>query len=75
MLISKIIEWVSTIVTLIGASLVSLDMEPYDIYVLNLGSFLWMLWGFLEKKWGIFVVNLGLLIIYGYGIIRTMELL
>jgi len=65
----KFLEWIATIITLAGALLTSLRLDPWNIYVLNMGSFLWLLWAILEKRLSIALVNGGMLAIYIFGIV------
>jgi len=41
---NTILEWVATIVTIAGAFLTAFDYHPYNLYVLNAGSVLWLIW-------------------------------
>ena len=63
----KFLEWTATIVTLIGAMLTALNYDPLNIYVLNVGSILWLAWACLERRASIALVNGGMLAIYLYG--------
>jgi len=63
----KLLEWSATIVTLIGAMLTALNYDPLNIYVLNVGSILWLAWACLERRASIALVNGGMLAIYLYG--------
>jgi hypothetical protein len=62
------LEWIATLTTLAGAFLTSLRYDPWNIYVLNVGSFLWLLWSTLERRLSIALVNGGMLAIYIFGI-------
>ena len=69
-----IIEWIATIVTLCGAVLTSMDIDPWNIYILNICTFLWIIWGFITKNKSIAIVNAGMLFIYIFGIfVRNPE--
>ena len=63
------IKWIATIVTLVGAILVSLDIQPWSVYMMNLGAFLFLVWAILVKEPALIVVNVGLLFIYTIGTI------
>ena len=65
----KFLEWLATAVTLAGTVLTSLALDPWNIYVLNLGSALWVLWAAYEGRRSIVMVNLGMLVIYAVGIV------
>ena len=66
------IEWIATATTLTGAFLTALGRDPLNIYVLNVGSCLWLLWAILERRLSIALVNGGLLGIYLYGTFRRL---
>jgi hypothetical protein len=66
----KILEWVATIITIIGAFLTSMDNHPMNLYFLNTGSILWMIWAYFEKKPSIALVNGVMVGIYIFGVIR-----
>ena len=65
---TNIIKWVATAFTLGGALSVSLSWEPYNMILLNIGSTLFLIWGYLIKDKAIVAVNVGLLAIYVYGL-------
>ena len=58
------IKWVATAVTLAGAIATTLMYDPLNIYLLNLGAFLFLIWGYMIKDKAMIVVNAGLLVIY-----------
>lgn len=62
------IKWIATIVVLFGAVLASLNIYPYSAIVLNMGSFLYLIWSFLIKDRAMITVNAGLLLIYTAGL-------
>lgn len=66
-MIAHVIKWLATIITLIGAICVSFSIEPLQIIFLNLGSFLFFIWGILIRETAMMVVNGGLLGIYLMG--------
>lgn len=73
---NDIIKWIATIVTLVGAILVSLDVQPWSIYMMNLGAFLFLVWAILVKEIALIIVNVGLLLIYTIGTLsRTFSIL
>lgn len=61
-------KWAGTFVTLIGAALTSLAIDPINIYFLNIGSILFLIWGTLIKDKAMIAVNGGLLTIYLVGV-------
>ena len=71
---TKTIEWLAVLISIYGAVLTVIGIDPYNIYVLNLGSLLWVIWGFLERKYSIIIVNFGMLSIYVMGTAHRMGL-
>lgn len=61
------IKWIATVITLAGALCVSFKVEPLNIILLNLGSFLFFVWGIMIKEKAMICVNGGLLSIYMIG--------
>ena len=64
-----LIKWVATFITLGGALCTALSLDPLNIILLNIGSFLFCIWGFMIKDKAMIAVNSGLLFIYFVGII------
>ena len=62
------LKWSACVVTLIGAVLTSLRIDPMNIYLLNLGAMLYFVWGYRIREWNLIVINAGFIIIYGVGI-------
>jgi hypothetical protein len=62
-------KWSATIVTLIGALLTALMIDPLNIYFLNFGAILFLVWAFLIKDKAMITVNSGLLSCYLIGLI------
>ena len=63
------IKWAATAVTLVGAIATALMYDPLNIYLLNLGAFLFLIWGVMIKDKAMITVNAGLLFIYIIGIL------
>lgn len=68
LVIASIFKWVATIITLIGALLTSFMIDPLNIYFLNIGAFLFLIWGILIKEKAMILVNSGLLFCYILGL-------
>lgn len=64
-----IIKWVATFVTLLGALATALMFDPLNVYLLNLGAVLFLIWAVLIKERAMITVNAGLLLIYLIGIV------
>jgi len=66
----NVVKWVATIITLCGAVCTSFGYDPLNIYFLNVGAFLFMVWGIMIKETSMIVVNGGLLVIYIVGFVH-----
>lgn len=64
-----VVKWIATVITLMGAIATSLMYDPLNIYLLNLGAFLFLIWGFLIRDKAMITVNAGLLLAYFVGIV------
>lgn len=62
------IKWIATFVTLCGALATALMYDPLNIWLLNTGAILFLIWGFCIKEKAMVAVNGGLLAIYIFGI-------
>ena len=62
------LKWSACIITLIGAVLTSLRIDPANIYFLNCGAILYFIWGHRIREWNLIVINAGFILIYAWGI-------
>ena len=62
------LKWSACVITLIGAVLTSLRIDPMNIYLLNAGAILYFIWGYRIREWNLIVINAGFIIIYAIGI-------
>lgn len=62
------LKWIACAVTLVGALCTSLRIDPMNIYLLNMGAFLYLIWSLRIKEWNLVTINIGLLTIYGVGL-------
>ena len=62
------LKWFATVVTLAGAICTSFRFDPLNIYMLNAGALLFLIWSICVKDKALIVVNAGLLLIYILGI-------
>ena len=62
------LKWAGTVVTLAGALCTSLRVDPLNVYLLNLGSFVFVIWAFRIRDRAMITVNAGLLAIYILGL-------
>ena len=66
---TNLLKWVATLITLGGALATALMIDPFNIWLLNTGALLFLIWGFLIKEKAMIAVNFGLLAIYVFGLI------
>ena len=64
-----VLEWVATLCVIVSATLVAFHIEPINIYVLNVGAFLWLVWAIRVKKKSLIILNGYNLIIYFAGLL------
>lgn len=67
------LEWVAVAVTLAGATTTSAGIDPLNMYLLNIGSILWLLWAVWRRQYSIALVNVGLLLIYLAGLLKRID--
>lgn len=67
-MVNSILKWSGMAVVILGALFTSLRIDPLNIYFLNLGSLLYLLWGYRIREWNLVIVNAVLLGIYMIGI-------
>ena len=65
------LKWAGTIITLAGALCTSLRIDPLNVYLLNLGSFVFVIWAVRIRDRAMITVNAGLLAIYIVGLFFT----
>lgn len=63
------LKWLATVVTIIGAVLVSIDYYPIGPVMLNLGAAIWLIVAFMWREWSLIIINASLLLIYSVGLI------
>lgn len=69
--VDELLKWTATAITLTGAVLTSLAVDPLNVYLLNLGSFIFLIWAVRISDKAMIAVNAGLLAIYGMGTVRA----
>ena len=62
------LKWVACAVTLSGALCTALRIDPMNIYLLNAGAVLYLMWSIRIREWNLIVVNVALLLIYIIGL-------
>jgi len=63
-LINNILKWSALVLTLVGATCTSMKLDPINVYLLNLGSIVYLVWSWRIREWSLVLVNIGLLAIY-----------
>lgn len=66
--LNTVLKWVACAVTLAGALCTSLRIDPLNIYLLNAGALLYLVWSIRIREWNLSAVNAGLLTIYVVGL-------
>lgn len=66
-MLNNILKWVACFVTLAGAIATSLAWDPLNIWLLNLGAVLYMIWAIRIREPSLITINAGLLSIYLVG--------
>jgi hypothetical protein len=64
-----VFKWSATIITLAGGLATSLSYDPLNIWLLNLGALLFLIWAFMIKEKAMITVNFGMLSIYIFGLL------
>jgi hypothetical protein len=70
--IDSLLKWTGTALTLAGAVLTSLAIDPINVYLLNAGSVLFLVWAVRIRDTALIAVNAGLLTIYAVGTVRAI---
>lgn len=66
--INNYLKWTACAVTLTGALCTSLRVDPLNIYFLNLGALMYLVWSLRIREWSLVTINAGLLLIYVVGL-------
>lgn len=62
------LKWLACAVTLSGAVLTAVNHYPHNIYFLNAGAILYLIWGIRIREWNLIVINASFCIIYALGL-------
>ncbi len=62
------LKWAGCVAVLLGAAFTSLRIDPLNIYFLNLGAALYLIWSIRIREWNLVIVNGVLLAIYIFGL-------
>ena len=66
---NKILGWVGCFFVCVGAIAVALEIDPLNIYTLNVGALIYAIWGWRTKQWNQVAVNIFLILVYSFGLI------
>lgn len=69
MRLENVTKWTATVIALVGAMATTLKIDPLNIWLLNIAAILFLFWGYLIRDKSMIVVNLGMLLIYVFGIV------
>ena len=64
------LEWLATIVLMIGVALTSFNIFPLNVYISLAGNLLWFFVGVHWRKWSLIVIQIVVTIIYLVGILK-----
>ena len=70
--VNFVLKWTACAVTLAGALCTALRIDPINIYLLNAGSFLYLVWSIRIRELNLIVINAALLLIYVVGMFYTL---
>ena len=65
---NNFLKWAGCATVLLGAAFTSLRIDPLNIYFLNLGAALYLIWSIRIREWNLVIVNGVLLAIYIFGL-------
>jgi uncharacterized membrane protein len=63
------LEWLATVITIVGAIFTSLNYYPMGPILLNLGAGIWLIVSIMWRKWSLIIINATLLLIYTVGLL------
>ena len=68
-MLTTVLKWVGTILTVGGALMTAIGVDPLNIYLFNVGALAWLIAAIRMKELSLIVVNGALLTIYVIGLI------
>ena len=72
MTLTNALKWTGLVLTLTGAILTSLNINPLNVYLLNDGALSYFLWSYRIRDVNLMLVNGGLLAIYFVGVAKNL---
>lgn len=70
--VNKLLEWTACAITIAGALATALAIDPLNIWLLNVGAVLYLVWAARVRILSLVLINLALLTIYAYGAILRL---
>lgn len=70
--VDLVLQWCGAATTLAGAVLTAADVYPWNVWFLNLGALLFLVWAVRIRSHSLITVNAGLLAIYAGGTVRSI---
>ena len=67
-MLNKLLKWSGMVSVIAGALLTSFRIDPMNIWFLNMGAALYLIWALRIKEWNLVAVNGVLLGIYAVGL-------
>jgi hypothetical protein len=67
-LFNNVLKWAGCLAVVLGALCTSLRIDPLNIYLLNIGAFLYLVWAVRIRELNLVLVNGVLLAIYLVGL-------
>lgn len=65
--VNRCLEWTACALTIVGALCTAVKLDPLNIYLLNLGAIVYLIWSVRVKIVSLVLINTVLLLIYLYG--------
>ena len=75
MKLDRIVCWTGTVITIIGAALISINLYPIGPIVAEIGSFIFIIWALMIHDRAMIAVNVSLFTIYGAGMLLKLGLI
>jgi uncharacterized membrane protein len=71
-LFDNIIKWSACVLTMCGAVATTQGIDPANVFLLTIGGTLYLIWSIRIREWNLIVVNIAMLMIYGYGTVLRL---
>lgn len=70
---TNIFKWLGTFLTIGGALMTAIDVDPLNIYLFNVGAIFWLVASIRMRDNALIVLNASLLLISVMGVILRIE--